>query len=303
MEEMRFYEFKGELKEVRRLLLTMTLDRSGERLKELEASLMETTSVIDNSIARMLNDGSQVEEKIRAVVLEIKDIWEAFKKTRDEEILPALHEGRFDDATKLASGVQEERYRKFISIAELVDLSQSLERMAYHDYLTGLPNRPLFIDRLDQVLLRGTWRNKNVAVLFLDLNNFKIINDTFGHAFGDELLKVVARRLQGCLRAGDTVARLGGDEFTILLQDLAKVKDILMVLEKILDIIKQPIEIKGEEVVVGISIGVSIFPDDGNDSDTLLKNADTAMYRAKSEGNNNFQLYTQAMLTKAIGIP
>lgn len=187
-------------------------------------------------------------------------------------------------------------------ITERKNSEASIERLAYHDHLTGLPNRLLFKDRIDQALLREVWHNRNIAVLFLDLNRFKIINDTFGHAFGDDLLKVVASRLQDCLREGDTVARLGGDEFTILLQDLAKADDISLVIEKVLHAVKQPIAINNEEVVVGSSIGVSVFPDDGQDSDTLLKNADIAMYRAKSEGNNNFQMYTPAMSTKAFGI-
>jgi diguanylate cyclase (GGDEF)-like protein/PAS domain S-box-containing protein len=176
---------------------------------------------------------------------------------------------------------------------------ESIKHMAYHDHLTGLPNRLLFIDRLDQALHREAWRKRNVAVLFLDLNRFKIINDTLGHAFGDKLLKVVAERLEECLREGDTVARQGGDEFTVILQDMASIDDIPMVLEKILDAIKQPILIDGEELTVGTSIGVSVFPNDGADSDTLLKNADTAMYRAKAEGKSGFQIYSQAMSIKA----
>ena len=187
----------------------------------------------------------------------------------------------------------------FIDITERKKSQESIEHMAYYDHLTGLPNRLLFIERLNQVLLREAWKQRTNAVLFLDLDRFKAVNDTLGHSFGDELLNVVARRLEECLREGDTVARLGGDEFTILLQDLAKLNDVPLVLEKILDTIKQPIEIKGEEIVISTSIGVSISPDDGVDSDTLLRNADIAMYRAKAEGKNSFQLYTTAMSIKA----
>ncbi|MBE9528822.1 MAG: PAS domain S-box protein [Proteobacteria bacterium] len=184
-------------------------------------------------------------------------------------------------------------------ITERKNSEESIKHLAYYDHLTGLPNRLLFIDRLDQVLLRDAWKQRVAAVLFLDLDRFKIVNDTLGHAVGDELLKVVARRLEECLREGDTVARLGGDEFTILLQDLAKADDIILVLEKILETIKKPVLLGGQEVVIGTSIGASIFPDDGFDSEVLLKNADTAMYRAKSEGRNNFQIYSSAMSTKA----
>ncbi len=196
-------------------------------------------------------------------------------------------------------------------ISERKKMEEAIRQMAYYDSLTGLPNRLLFRERLDQLLLREKWKKRSAAVLFLDLDRFKTINDSLGHTFGDELLKVVAIRLEKCLREGDTVARLkegdtvarlGGDEFTILLQDLAKTDDISLVLEKILNAIKQPIEINGQEVFISASIGVSVFPDDGEDSDTLLKNADIAMYRAKSEGKNTFQLYTSAMSIKAIDI-
>ncbi len=127
MKVFKFYEFKEALKDVRRLLVTISMDRSGKMLHELEPELIETTRVIDDTIAQVLDKDSQAKDEVRAAVLEIKSIWEAFRKTRDEEILPALHEGRFDDATKLATGIQEERYRKFISIAELVNLSKDLE--------------------------------------------------------------------------------------------------------------------------------------------------------------------------------
>jgi response regulator RpfG family c-di-GMP phosphodiesterase len=147
---MRFYDFKEKLTDVRRLLLTMILDRSSESLTEHEVSLMEITRAIDDNIARIL--GGEGEEEIRAAVFEIKDVWAAFKKTRDEEIIPALHDGRFDDAAKLASGVQEERYRKFISIAELVDLSQDLERMVDEKTETIKENFFAFVSLFNDLL-------------------------------------------------------------------------------------------------------------------------------------------------------
>ncbi|MFQ5427931.1 MAG: HD-GYP domain-containing protein [Thermodesulfobacteriota bacterium] len=128
MSEIRLYELKEGLQEVRRLLVTMVMDRSGASITDLMPTLMETTRDIDNNIAGMLHEGADVKPEIRSAVLEIKEIWEAFRKTRDGEIIPALREGRYDDATKIASGIQEKRYREFISIAELVGLSQGLER-------------------------------------------------------------------------------------------------------------------------------------------------------------------------------
>ncbi len=207
---------------------------------------------------------------------------------------------RFAQASsRRAAELEEATLELERDIIERKHSEESIKHLAYYDHLTGLPNRLLFTDRLDHLLLREAWKQRTAAVLFLDIDRFKTINDSLGHSYGDELLRVVASRLEECLREGDTVGRFGGDEFTILLHDLAKVNDIAMVLEKILNTIKQPIVIEGQEVKVTASIGVSVFPNDGSDGGTLLKNADIAMYRAKSEGKNNYKFFSLSMSVKA----
>ncbi len=170
-----------------------------------------------------------------------------------------------------------------------------LQHLAYHDPLTGLPNRTLALDRVEQAMARARWNQRIAALLFLDLDHFKLINDSLGHTYGDLLLQRVSERLQTCLRPGDTIARLGGDEFVILLVDVAQTDDVASVAQQVLDSFKAKFQVNGHEVFVNTSIGISLFPGDGADAETLLKNADTAMYRAKERGRNNFQYFTADM--------
>jgi diguanylate cyclase (GGDEF)-like protein/PAS domain S-box-containing protein len=169
---------------------------------------------------------------------------------------------------------------------------QQIEYQAYHDALTGLANRRLFQEHLSLALALAQRRNAVVAVLFLDLDHFKVINDSLGHSVGDELLREVAHRLKAVVRDGDTVARVGGDEFTIVLQELARREGAATVAQKVLRTIAQPYEVQGHRLYVTTSIGLTLFPDDGEDAETLLRNADTAMYRAKAAGRNTYHLAT-----------
>ncbi|MCK4536485.1 MAG: MEKHLA domain-containing protein [Desulfuromonadales bacterium] len=170
-----------------------------------------------------------------------------------------------------------------------------LHHMAHHDGLTGLPNRLVFADRVHQSLALAKREEKLSAVLFLDLDRFKIINDTLGHAVGDELLKAIARRLRDCIREIDTVARLGGDEFGVVLVNLNNGSDAEQVAAKFLRTLAKPVHVDQHELFVTTSIGISFYPAHGNDADTLIKRADTAMYQAKAQGRNNFQIYDQVM--------
>jgi diguanylate cyclase (GGDEF)-like protein/PAS domain S-box-containing protein len=172
--------------------------------------------------------------------------------------------------------------------------------LAYHDTLTALPNRRLFVDRLTLALAQAARRVRRLGILFLDLDRFKVINDSLGHTAGDRLLKTLARRLATSVRDEDTVARLGGDEFTILLPDVERADDIMTVADKILEAVRRPIRIDDSELFVTASIGISIYPDDGVDPEALVKNADTAMYRAKDQGRDNYQLYAAAMNATAV---
>jgi diguanylate cyclase (GGDEF)-like protein/PAS domain S-box-containing protein len=185
-------------------------------------------------------------------------------------------------------------------ITERKRAEERIRSLAYHDTLTGLPNRLLFADRLGLAVAQAHRLSQRLAVLFLDLDGFKLINDSLGHTLGDRLLEVVAERIQGALREGDTVARLGGDEFTLLLPGVTRAEDAPKVAEKVLEALRQPIPIDGRELYVTGSVGISLYPDDGNDPETLVRNADAAMYRAKDRGRDTYQLYAAAMNATAV---
>jgi diguanylate cyclase (GGDEF)-like protein len=184
-----------------------------------------------------------------------------------------------------------------------IERKQSEDRihfLANHDALTRLPNRALLKDRLSQALLYAQRYDRWVTVVFVDLDNFKIVNDSLGHNAGDELLKTVASRMVDCVRATDTVVRLGGDEFVILLLDQPKSADIIsQTVQKLRAAIAVPINVGGHDLRVTSSMGIANYPNDGVDADELMANADAAMYRAKEIGRDNFQFYTPALNTKA----
>ncbi len=186
----------------------------------------------------------------------------------------------------------------FRDISERKRTEERLSFLANYDALTDLPNRALLRDRLTQALARLPWQNRVLGVLFCDLDRFKIINDTLGHNVGDHLLKEMARRLQECVRSGDTVARLGGDEFVVLLTDMASTEGVGAIAHKIIESLGQPLHLEGQEIYVTASIGISLYPTDSTDPDTLLKQADVAMYRAKELGKNGYQFYSPMMDAK-----
>jgi diguanylate cyclase (GGDEF)-like protein/PAS domain S-box-containing protein len=175
-----------------------------------------------------------------------------------------------------------------------------LQFLAHHDPLTGLPNRTHFQQRCEEALMRAARRNAKVAVMFVDLDHFKTVNDSLGHGHGDELLRQVATRLQECTRKTDTVARLGGDEFTILLGEVADSGDIAFIAKKIADRLSSSFTIAGHEVFVSASVGISCYPEDGQSASVLIKNADAAMYAAKEQGRNNYQFFSADMNTQAL---
>jgi diguanylate cyclase (GGDEF)-like protein len=178
--------------------------------------------------------------------------------------------------------------------------TSQVEHLAYYDTLTGLPNRSLFADRLAVALAHASRHHHKLAVLFLDVDRFKQVNDSLGHTVGDRLLRTVASRIRSTVREEDTVSRFGGDEFTILIHIIGKIEDAGKIAQKILDALKAPIIIDEREFVVTSSIGVSIYPIDGTDGETLIRNADTAMYRAKDLGGNSYQFYASTMNHKAL---
>jgi diguanylate cyclase (GGDEF)-like protein len=185
-------------------------------------------------------------------------------------------------------------------VTEREQHEELLEYQANHDALTGLPNRNLLADRITQVLANAQRYNLPVAVLFIDLDNFKIVNDSLGHALGDRMLIIQADRLLKCIRASDTVARYGGDEFVVVVSNLEKGEDAAIVAHKVQEMLSRPFTIDGHEFGITCSIGISLFPKDGQDVDSLLKNADAAMYRAKEQSRNSFQFYTSEMNDRVV---
>ncbi|SCX76234.1 EAL domain-containing protein [Nitrosospira sp. Nsp13] len=183
----------------------------------------------------------------------------------------------------------------FSDISERKAVEEQVAFMAQHDFLTGLPNRLLLQDRLTQAIAHAERKQGKLAVIFLDLDHFKTINDSLGHPVGDKLLQEVADRIKGAVRTSDTVSRPGGDEFIIMLQEPETTDAIAMVAVKLLTGIASPYLIDGSEIQVTTSIGISVFPEDGRDSDSLIKHADNAMYQAKGSGRNNYQFFTQEM--------
>ncbi|MGH8642067.1 MAG: EAL domain-containing protein, partial [Burkholderiales bacterium] len=183
-------------------------------------------------------------------------------------------------------------------IGQFIQRKQAEDRvaqLAQFDTVTGLPNRYLFLDRLGQVLTQARRNDWKIGVLFVDLDRFKAVNDTYGHSAGDQLLREVATRIKNAVRGSDTVGRLSGDEFAVVLADMAKVEDAALVSQKIVAALAAPYVLEGHQAYVTASIGIAVFPGDGEEPEILIKNADTAMYRAKEQGRNNYQFYLPQM--------
>jgi len=199
-------------------------------------------------------------------------------------------ERRVDERTVELTETNEQLQQE---ITERKRAEETIKHLAYHDALTGLPNRRLFNDRLNLALAHTQRSQQKLAVMLFDLDHFKEVNDTLGHGVGDQLLQVVSERLTNLLRKGDTVARMGGDEFMLLLPEIAQMEDVAKVAQKILEALREPFGFDGYELHITTSIGIALYPDDGEDGDTLMKNADIAMYRAKDQGRDNYQSWQQ----------
>ncbi|MCB5191851.1 EAL domain-containing protein [Methylobacillus arboreus] len=202
--------------------------------------------------------------------------------------------GTYDNALELGTPFSG-TYGVARDISDRKKVEEVITRQAYHDTLTGLPNRALFKDRLNVALNHAKRNKQQLAIMFLDLDRFKWVNDTLGHFYGDELLKHVAQRLSGCLRAQDTLARMGGDEFTLLLHDLQNSDDASHVAAKIVDELKRPFLLDEREIFISSSIGIALYPDHGDSIETLVKSADIAMYHVKWRGKNGYQYYEASM--------
>jgi diguanylate cyclase (GGDEF)-like protein/PAS domain S-box-containing protein len=214
---------------------------------------------------------------------------------KDGTLLPfesTRHVLRSGDTTIIAAISRDIRAR--------LAIEEKVAYMAQFDALTGLPNRNLFQDRLTQAMALAKRNDWPMAVLFIDLDRFKLVNDTLGHGAGDKLLREAAGRLRSCIRSSDTVGRLGGDEFAAILAELGKPGDAGLVAQKIVDVFKRPFDLEGKETYVTASVGVTLYPADSDSAEALVVNADAAMYRAKEQGRNNYQYFTRNMNERAL---
>src|SRR6185369_1698116 len=185
-----------------------------------------------------------------------------------------------------------------VALADIDDrkrMQDDMKRKAMHDQLTGLPNRAMFMESLDRAVRKAKRRQARFSVLFVDLDHFKEVNDTMGHAAGDRLLQAVAERLGSAVRHSDLVARLAGDEFVILIEDHRGPEEVMIVAQKVVAFLQRPVLLEWREVQVSGSVGIASYPEDGDEVATLVKNADAAMYQAKERGRNNFQFYSAEM--------
>jgi diguanylate cyclase (GGDEF)-like protein/PAS domain S-box-containing protein len=216
------------------------------------------------------------------------DIW---NRRKDGKVIPVWQN---ISVVRNDSGRVKNYTSVFSDISSIKEYEEKLKHAAHHDALTGLANRVLFGARMDHSLQKAKRNNGGFALLFLDLDGFKTVNDSMGHRAGDQLLQCIAQRLEECIRDEDTAARFGGDEFTIILEDVNQATDAESIASKIINAISEPVVFGDQSVSVSTSIGISLYPDDGEDSDKLLHAADSAMFRAKSRGKNNYRLYSRS---------
>ncbi|MFE8072552.1 EAL domain-containing protein [Marinobacteraceae bacterium S3BR75-40.1] len=221
---------------------------------------------------------------------------EIWNRRKNGELYPAWEN---INVVKDASGEASKYIAVFSDISQLKEAEAKLKQLAHHDPLTGLPNRLFFNGHLEKSLQRAKRHGKKVGLMFLDLDRFKVINDTMGHEAGDCLLQAIGERLRQSVRAEDMVARLGGDEFTIILEEVERGEDLAHLAAKIVEEVGRPVAISGRDVTTSTSIGISLYPDDAKTGDGLAKAADAAMYSAKSRGRNNYQFFTQELTLKA----
>ncbi|MFO7954290.1 MAG: EAL domain-containing protein [Thioalkalivibrio sp.] len=258
----------------------------------LETSILELVEPEDRDKAEyFFEQASRRQAHIRSVELALKPARPSHSRHFFEVAI--WPNGSGDESTD--GGHEALTYGTARDITERKESEAFINFQAYHDLLTRLPNRALFRDRVDVAISHAHRAGTQLAVLFIDLNRFKVINDSLGHTVGDRLLQGVAQRLQSCIRKGDTLSRFGGDEFTLLIPGLASSEAAIQVAEKILESLQEPFEIGDHELFVGASIGIAIYPDAGDNLEALIKNADIAMYREKNTGKTGVRVYSPDM--------
>lgn len=272
---------------------------AGTGLEAIESTINQVPDLILMDAVMPEMDGFSATEEIKSLnECKSTPVLMATSLDDDLSIARAFEVGASDYVTKPFNwSVLKHRVSRMLFAAEA---ENKIRHLAYHDTLTGLPNRMLFIDRIDQAISRAQREQDQFALMFIDIDHFKVINDSMGHEAGDQLLNIVSKRLKNILRKTDTVARLGGDEFTVIVEDLEEPEWVVSVANNILMLLDQPAEINGKEVHIGGSIGIAMYPQDGENVGALLKNADTAMYKAKDMGRQTFQFYASEMSHKAM---
>lgn len=272
---------------------------AGTGLEAMQSTINQIPDLILMDAVMPEMDGFSATEKIKSLS-ECKEIPVLMATSLDDDlsVARAFEVGASDYITKPFNwSVLKHRISRILFAAEA---ENKIRHLAYHDTLTGLPNRMLFIDRINQAISRAQREQDQFALMFIDIDHFKVINDSMGHDAGDQLLNIVSDRLKNILRKTDTVARLGGDEFTVIIEDLDEPEWVVSVANNVLKLLDQPAEIDGQEVHIGGSIGIAMYPQDGENVGALLKNADTAMYKAKEMGRQTFQFYASEMSLKAM---
>jgi diguanylate cyclase (GGDEF)-like protein/PAS domain S-box-containing protein len=251
------------------------------------------------------HDGIHPEDRDR-IVNGVRQLLDRDQENWSDEYRFRRHDGGYAHVFDRGHVIRDDKGKAVRMIGAMADISERknaeerLNYLAQFDALTGLPNRHLFQDRLVQTMAQAKRSSRPMAVLFIDLDRFKLVNDTQGHGAGDKLLKEAAARLSQCIRSGDTVGRLSGDEFAAILSNLAKPGDASLVAQKIVDILARPFDLDGHRTFVTGSVGITLFPGDGEEPGALIMNADAAMYRAKEQGRNNYQYFTREMNERAL---
>jgi diguanylate cyclase (GGDEF)-like protein len=285
---------------IRILTATEAEDLRGEsaELRVQIAGLHEETADLRQQTASLRKKATDLHEKTTSLREKALRAQNAKKKIAKEKAALSTHN---------ESLLREANERLVVATINAQAMTETAEKatvqmgyMAEHDNLTGLPNRSLLKDRLSQSIMFAQRHGKKVALMYLDLDHFKHINDSLGHAVGDMLLKSVAKRLQSCIRLSDTVSRQGGDEFVVLLSEVEVVEDASRIAEKLITVMAKPILIDGHRLHITLSIGISFYPDDSTDIEAVIRNADTAMYQAKKKGRNNYQIFTPEMNIRAV---
>lgn len=273
------------------LIKSHAYHQAGQMALSLLALVILPGLVIWMSIARLITIPIHyLSEQLHRITPGTSARVSAISGQKEDEIVQLVQ-----DVNQLLDVVEdtlnEEREQRLL----IKEMKQKYQHLAHHDMLTGLPNRSLFTDRLQQMLVQAKRGATQGALIYLDLDKFKPVNDTLGHNIGDLVLMAIAQRLQTAVRESDTVARIGGDEFVVLLPIIETKLDASTVAEKIRLALEQPFEINGKIIQIGCSVGIAVYPEHGEDEISLMKNADTAMYQAKQNGRNNVQMYRNDM--------